>query len=428
MHYVILTSLTKLCAGVAHLVERHLAKVEVASSSLVARSKFTPGNLFWGNFFKKGDEIYVNKITLNLPNKYKINFKSLCFFTIILSAVLFLFNFVFEKPGNVIVLAISSLIALIMPTYSAIQKINNKNFFNLNFMISLACVFLFCVGEFHQSFWSAFFNLIFYYIFNYTIVSQTNTSQLISIIQKKEYHCYINREDVIVGSSKIGQGDMVEISSGEYIPVDGIISAGSGTIDDYYITGNDKIITKFTGESVFAGSTLLTGNIIVLADASLAESSLSKTDKVIDNACSTSTKRERITNIVFNVLSVVIIVALLILTLISFIKTNNFNILKYGIALMLISSSLDVLYDAINISFCSIIQKAARLGIIISRKSFLEKTLNVKTVLFSTFGVLSSKLPKIVKIENIPQISKDDLVKYAAYSQYKLGNELSKAV
>ena len=95
---------------------------------------------------------------------------------------------------------------------------------------------------------------------------------------------------------------------------------------------------------------------------------------------------------------------------------------------MFIASSLEVLYEAINISYNTIINKASKLGIIISSKTFLESTLTVKNVLFSTLGVLSSKLPKIVSIEATNGATQDDVIKFAAYSQARRDTIMSKAL
>lgn len=363
--------------------------------------------------------------TLNkLHKKYTINYKTFNMTTLALSTFLFLINFVFEAPFNVIVLGVATITALFIPMRNGISKLNKKCYFNMNFMVSLAVIYLFIVGEVYQSCCAAIINLLTNYVINFVFSSDIGIPELLEEISNHEYHCYINREDVTVKSDVINSGDMVEVTAGEYIPVDGIVKAGSGTLDNFSITGNNKIVTKYTNDVVMSGSLLLTGSLIVLADASVQNSSIGKTVNIITKT-DKRTKNQKVTSIILNVISALIIVGILINILVSFLNSHNFDVFKYGIPLLFIASSLEVLYEAVSISFDVIVKKAAKLGIVISSKEFLEKTMSVKTVLFSTLGVLSSKLPQIVSIESTNGATEEDVIKYAAYSQCRCDTAIS---
>lgn len=359
--------------------------------------------------------------------KYTVNLKSLTMSSLVFSTFLFMLNFFFEKPGNIIVLVISCAVALAMTVKNGLKKLKDKNIFNLNLMISAAIIFLFCIGEYYQATCGAILNLLSDYIVKFIIKKPYGTENIYNDILKHEYHCYINREDMIVNSERIGPGDIVEIRTGELIPVDGVITAGSGTVDDFRITGNDDIITKHTNDRVLAGATLITGNIIVTANESVKLSSLGRSVEILKNS-DKQTKKQTATMITLDILSAVVIVVFLISMLSTFLATNNFDILKFGIPLMIISSSFELFYDAINISYLSIINKAMRLGIIISSKEFLEKTFKIKTVLFSTIGVLSEKSPKIVSVFCANGIKADDLITYAAYSQHRNSSNIAETL
>ena len=82
--------------------------------------------------------------------------------------------------------------------------------------------------------------------------------------------------------------------------MDGIVKAGTGTVNTANITGESKIVSVTKKDKVFAGYTLLTGNIIIEVTAEEKETLMKKALDTVNQVCSSNTQGEKIKNRIFS--------------------------------------------------------------------------------------------------------------------------------
>lgn len=369
--------------------------------------------------------------------KIKIDFKVFNSFIMSLGVIFFFLSFSFDNFLNTVFNVIALVLVMFPRLKSMVLDFKAKKYFNLDFMCIAAFVYLLVCQKNSNALWCAL-------LYSFTASAMDSVfnldSELLELfedIKEKKYHTVADRNSEITNALDIYHGDFVELFSGEVMPVDGVIKAGTGTINAVNISGDSKAITVSNGMEVLAGYTLLNGHIIVEAATSVLDSKLAKSVEKVKGASSGKTIMENYGNVICNVLSLIFVVALWIFCGVKFIKDiSNWEYLVYTVPMVFIFSSFSGLQSIIPDGYKTAVLKSAQKGIIVAKNKFIEKTLSVKNVAFFTRGVITNRFPSVRSAYPSPKTTKDELLLFTAYSQYKINkgilgacvNEIGKKV
>ena len=368
--------------------------------------------------------------------KNKVNFKLFNSFLMTLGVILFFLSFSFENFLNTL-FCIFALIFVMFPRYKGIVLgFRTKKYFNLDFMCMVAFIYLLICGKNSNALWCALLYSFVASAMDTVFNSESETAELFNEIKDKKYHKIIDRNSEIVNSLDVYYGDFVELFSGEVMPVDGVIKAGTGTMSAVNISGDNKAIIVSRGMEVLAGYTLLNGHVIVEATSSALNSSLAKTVEKTNAASTVKTNFEKYIMMSFNILSVIAIIALWIFCGLKCKNLNNWDWVTYTIPVMFVFASSGGLQSILPDSYKVAILRAAQKGVVISKNKFIESTLFVKNIAFFTRGVITEKAPSVRMAYPTDKTSKDELLLFIAYSQCKINhgvlnactNELGKKI
>lgn len=358
----------------------------------------------------------------------KINYQIFRSFLFSLSVALELISLVFGKTGAIVVAALAYVAAAGVIATTSVKKIKNKDYFNLDHAAVLATLLLFCMGAFYQGLLGLQIYIVVKLIFDASKFFVPKTLIVSEKIKDRKYHVIHSGEAETVEITEIRQGDMLELYSGEVVPVDGIVKAGTGTVNTANITGESKITSVSKKDKIYAGYTLLTGNVIIEVTQDCENSLMKKSLDIIQSVCKTNTQGERIKNKVFNVLSLVLLVAGVAFAVIEYIKTKDFSCLKYGLPAVILVSSLDPIKIVVSDAYKSAIYRCLAKGIVINKKQTVEKTINTKGVFFEPAGVLTSSETVVHQVCPSAGISNDLLLKLAAYGRCREESGYFKAI
>lgn len=358
----------------------------------------------------------------------KINYQIFRSFLFSLSVALELISLVFGKTGAIVVAALAYVAAAGVIATTSVKKIKNKDYFNLDHAAVLATLLLFCMGAFYQGLLGLQIYIVVKLIFDASKFFVPKTLIVSEKIKDRKYHVIHSGEAETVEITEIRQGDMLELYSGEIVPVDGIVKAGTGTVNTANITGESKITSVSKKDKIYAGYTLLTGNVIIEVTQDCENSLMKKSLDIIQSVCKTNTQGERIKNKVFNVLSLVLLVAGVAFAVIEYIKTKDFSCLKYGLPAVILVSSLDPIKIVVSDAYKSAIYRCLAKGIVINKKQTVEKTINTKGVFFEPAGVLTSSETVVHQVCPSAGIGNDLLLKLAAYGRCREESGYFKAI
>lgn len=352
--------------------------------------------------------------------KVKVDFKVFNSFLMSLGVILFFLSFSFENFLNTLFCVFAFLLVMFPRYKGMILGFKAKKYFNLDFMCMLAFIYLLICGRNSNALWCALLYSFVSSAMDTVFNSESEIAELFDEIKDKKYHKIVDRNAEIANSLDIYYGDFVELFSGEVMPVDGVIKAGTGTMSAVNISGDSKAILVSKGMEVLAGYTLLNGHIIVEASSSALNSSLAKTVEKTNAASAVKTTFEKYGIIVCNALSLILAVAFSIFCVLQFKTLSDWEYVAYTIPVVFVFASFGGIQGILSDSYKVAVLRAAQKGIVVAKNKFIENTLFIKNIAFFTRGVITDKYPSVRMAYPTDKTTKDELLLFTAYSQCKV--------
>lgn len=345
--------------------------------------------------------------------------KRLCF--IIASVILFVFSMIvkFENVWiNNIIFLISYLLVGIKILKKAIKNILRGKVFDENFLMSLATVGAFAVGEFPE----AAMVMILYQIgelFQDYAVNKSRKS-IASLMDIRPDYANVYREDKIekVNPSEVAIGEIIVVKPGEKIPLDGTVVEGTSMLDTSALTGESVPRKIEVGDDALSGTINETGLIKVKVTKPFGESTVNKILDLVENASSKKSKSEKfITKFAkYYTPTVVIIAVIIALVPPLIIQDATFKDWIYKALSFLVVSCPCALVISIPLGFFGGIGGASKLGILIKGSNALEALADVETVVFDKTGTLTKGVFEVQDVKNF-EIEKEELVRLVAHAE-----------
>ena len=340
---------------------------------------------------------------------------------IIIALVLFfialILNFSNELINNAIYI-ISYIIVGLEIVKKAIRNIGRGKVFDENFLMTVATIGAFFIGEFPE----AVAVMLFYQIgelFQSYAVDKSRKS-IASLMDIRPDFANVERDGKIVkiNPEEVKIGETIIIKPGEKIPLDGCIIDGKSSLDTKALTGETIPKDVEKGEEVLSGSINLNGVLKVEVKKEFGESTVSKILDLVENASSKKSKSENfITKFAKYYTPIVVIIAVFLAVFPPLlIEGANFSDWIYRALSFLVVSCPCALVISIPLSFFGGIGGASKMGILIKGSNYLEQLSNVETVVFDKTGTLTKGTFEVQKIEAV-EISKEELLKITAYAE-----------
>lgn len=372
---------------------------------------------------------------------------------IILAIVLFVaLQFIpFEKiPGKVPVKFILYVIDYLIIAYDILKKsgkgIINGKVFDENFLMSVATLGAFALAIFNakgnllkvDDCTEAVAVMLFYQIGeffqSYAVgKSRKNITQLMDIRPD-----YANIEDGIslkqVEPNEVKIGTIIVVQPGEKVPIDGIITEGSTTLNTSALTGESLPREVNVGDEIISGSINLTRVIKIRTTKEFGESTVSKILELVENASSRKSKSEEFISkfahfytpaVVFSALALAIIPPVVRILFIHL--TGDWSTWIYRALTFLVISCPCALVISIPLSFFAGLGGASNQGILIKGSNFLETLSKSKLIVFDKTGTLTRGVFEVTGVHH-STIEDEKLLEYAALAECASSHPISKSL
>ena len=351
---------------------------------------------------------------------------------IIIALVLFfialILNFSNELINNAIYI-ISYIIVGLEIVKKAIRNIIRGKVFDENFLMTVATIGAFFIGEFPE----AVAVMLFYQIgelFQSYAVDKSRKS-IASLMDIRPDFANVERDGKIVkiNPEEVKIGETIIIKPGEKIPLDGYIIDGKSSLDTKALTGETIPKDVEKGEEVLSGSINLNGVLKVEVKKEFGESTVSKILDLVENASSKKSKSENfITKFAKYYTPIVVIIAVFLAVFPPLlIEGASFSDWIYRALSFLVVSCPCALVISIPLSFFGGIGGASKMGILIKGSNYLEQLSKLETVVFDKTGTLTKGTFEVQKIEEVG-ISKEELLKITAYAESFSNHPISLSV
>lgn len=316
----------------------------------------------------------------------------------------------------------------------AIKNITKGKVFDENFLMSIATLGAFAIGEYPEAVAVMLFYKIGELFQSYAVCkSRKSISNLMDI--RPDYANLVKQEKIEkVDLDEVKIGDIIIVKPGEKVPLDGIVIEGNSMIDTRALTGESAPRNIKETEEILSGCINTSSLLKIKVTKELEDSTVSKILDLVENASDKKSKSENfITKFAkyYTPAVVVIAVILAILPPIILKDFNTFSHWLYRALSFLVVSCPCALVISIPLSFFAGIGIASKKGILIKGSNYLEAISNTETVVFDKTGTLTKGVFEVQKINVSNDITEDKLIRIVAhaenYSNHPIAQSIKKA-
>lgn len=327
--------------------------------------------------------------------------------------------FNFDPKVEFVIFAISYLIVGGEIVLRAIKGIANGQIFSEHFLMSIATIGAFIIGEYPEGVAVMLFYLL-GELFQDLAVDHSRKSIRSLMDIRPDYANLIVGENIQkVSPETVNIDDVILVKPGEKIPLDGIVVDGSSMVDTAALTGESIPRELEVGGLALSGFINKNGVLSIRVTKSFGESTVSKILELVENASSRKAPTEKYISkfaaiytpvVVFSALALAVIPPLLI-------PGELYSTWVYRALVFLVISCPCALVISIPLGFFGGIGGASKRGILVKGSNYLEALNNVEMIVFDKTGTLTKGVFAVTEIFASENYSKDEVLKFAAYAE-----------
>ncbi len=340
---------------------------------------------------------------------------------IIVAFVLFIISLVIKFPNEWLNNGIYILLYLIVGldiVLKAIRNIFRGKVFDENFLMTIATIGAFAIGEFPE----AVAVMLFYQVgelFQSYAVNKSRKS-IASLMNIRPDYANVKRNEEIlkVNPEDVNIGETIIVKPGEKVPLDGTIIKGKSMLDTSSLTGESLPRAVKENDDILSGCINQNGLLEIKVTKEFGKSTVSKILDLVENASNKKSKSENfITKFAKYYTPAVVIIAIFLAAIPPLvIKGAEFTDWIYRALTFLVVSCPCALVISIPLGFFGGIGGASKRGILVKGSNYLEALSDAEIVVFDKTGTLTQGVFEVQKIE-AEGISNEELLKYAAYAE-----------
>ena len=341
-------------------------------------------------------------------------------FGIVIYAVTVLLGFFIEIPFylSLSIYILSYLLVGFEIVIKAFKSLFHGLLLDENFLMTIASFGAFAIGEYPE----AVAVMLFYRVGEYFQDKMTGRARrsISDLMDIRPDYANVKRdgETIKVSPDTVNIGEEILVKPGELIPLDGIVTEGSSTIDTSSLTGESVPRNVSVNDTVLSGTTNLNGVLLIKVTTSYGESTSSKVLSLVENAANRKANVENfITKFARLYTPIVVILVILLSVLPPLLFRLSFSEwIKRGLLFLVVSCPC-ALVISIPLSFYSGIGTASKHGILVKGGNYLHALNNISGVVFDKTGTLTKGVFEVNEIIPIDGVSKEKLLEYAAYAE-----------
>ena len=311
------------------------------------------------------------------------------------------------------------------------SSIKNGDFFTEFFLMSIATLGAFAIGEYPEG----VAVMLFYEVgelFQSAAVKRAKGSiKALLDVRPNEALVYRNNNYVSVNPETVEIGEKVQVRVGEKIPLDGILLSQKGSFNTAALTGESKPDTIAKGEKVFAGSINLDGVIEIETTKEFKDSSIARILDMVQNATARKSKTELFIRKFAKIYTPIVVFLAIALTFLPYFFVDDyvFSEWLYRALIFLVISCPCALVISIPLGYFGGLGAASKNGILFKGASYLDEMTKVNTVVMDKTGTVTKG---VFKIKNIVvsdgAFSEAEMMKYLMAMEEQSTHPIAKAI
>ena len=300
----------------------------------------------------------------------------------------------------------------------AVKNIFKGQVFDENFLMSIATIGAFFIGEYPEGVAVMLFYQVGELFQSYAVGKSRKSIASLMDIRPDYVNVKKGDELVKVDPDEVQIGDIIVIKVGEKIPLDGKVIEGSSMIDTSALTGESVPREVEVGSDILSGCININGGITAEVTKEFGESTVSKILDLVENASSKKSNSEQfITKFARYYTPVVVIIAVFLAIIPPLVIDGaTFSDWIYRALAFLVVSCPCALVISIPLSFFGGIGGASKKGVLVKGSNYLEALAETEIVVFDKTGTLTKGVFNVQEIH--PEgVSKEELLELTAHAE-----------
>ncbi len=322
----------------------------------------------------------------------------------------------------------------------ALKGIKNRRVFDENFLMAIATVGAFALAIYEKSgdYNEAIAVMLFYQIGelfqSYAVgKSRRNISALMDI---RPDYANVEKDGRLeqVDPDEISVGTIIVVQPGEKVPIDGIVSEGTSTLNTSALTGESLPRDVKAGDEIISGCINMTGVLKIQTTKEFGESTVSKILELVEDSSSHKSRSEAFISRFARVYTPAVCYSALALAVLPPIirmlmgMPGAWGTWIYRALTFLVISCPCALVVSIPLSFFAGLGGASKEGVLIKGSNYLELLSEVKCIVFDKTGTLTQGVFEVTGVHHNENLTNEQLLRYAAHAECASSHPISKSL
>jgi len=345
-------------------------------------------------------------------------------FVLLLTALIFFGD---NKIASYILCAAGMLAAGYDVIWEAISNILRGDLFDENFLMCIAAIGAFFIGEAHEAAAVMIFYQVGEYFQNRAVGKSRNSIKALMDIRPEVAHVLRDGEIVDVDPQELSVGEIIHIHPGERVPIDAQVTEGESWLDTSALSGESVPRRVEVGSAIFGGSVNTQGLLTACVTKPFGESAVSRMLEMVETAADKKAKTENFITAFARWYTPLVVGVAAALVLIPPIFVGNFSDWLYRALVFLVVSCPCALVISVPLGFFGGIGGAAKCGILVKGGNFFETLCKVDTVLMDKTGTLTRGSFDVQQV--VPEgMSEEELLQLTAHTEMVSPHPMAKAI
>lgn len=308
----------------------------------------------------------------------------------------------------------------------AFRNIIRGKVFDENFLMSIATIGAFAIGELPEAVAVMLFYQIGELFQSYAVDKSRKSISTLMDIRPDYANVLQNNKIKKVDPDDIKIGEIIVVKPGEKVPLDGIVVDGESMLNTQALTGESVPRHVKLNDEVISGCINVDGVLKIRVEKEFDDSTVNKILELVENASNRKSKSENFITKFSKIYTPVVVIIALILSIIPplIIESATFSEWIYRALSFLVVSCPCALVISIPLSFFGGIGACSKEGILVKGSNYLEKIANIEAIVCDKTGTLTEGVFEVQKIDAI-DISDKELLYFASHAEYFSNHPIS---
>ena len=307
--------------------------------------------------------------------------------------------------------------------WTAWKNLRRGHVFDENFLMSLATLGAFAIGEFPE----AVGVMLFYRVGEYFehMAVERSRSQIMEAVDMRPETVILLREETAetIPAADARPGDRILVRPGDRIPLDGVVIAGESRLDTAPITGEPVPVEVKPGSALLSGCINLSGTLTLQVEKGLEESMVTRILDSVENAAASKPKIDSFITRFARVYTPIVVGIALVTAVVPSLITGDWNYWVYTALSFLVMSCPCALVLSVPLAFFSGIGRGSRQGILFKGGLSMEAMSRVRAVVMDKTGTLTRGDFRVQQVEG-----EEDLLRLCASCEQQSTHPIARSI